>query len=96
MFDFSSRYLNLETAVLVTADGRTLPYKRRRFLPRSAGMPLLGETTVVQADRLDLVTARTLGVAEAFWRVADANDAMNPFDLTREPGRRLRIPQPQP
>jgi hypothetical protein len=42
------------------------------------------------------VTSRSLGVAEAFWRVADANDAMNPFDLTREPGRRLRVPQPQP
>jgi hypothetical protein len=96
MFDFSSRYRDVETAVLVAADGRSLPYKRRRFLPPSAAMPLLGETTVVQGDRLDLVTARTLGVAEAFWRVADANDAMDPFDLVREPGRRLRIPQPQP
>lgn len=95
MFDFTSRYYLIETAVYTTPDGRELPYKRRRFLPSSAGMPLLGEVTVVQNDRLDLVTARSLGVPEAFWRVADANDAMNPFELTRVAGRRLRIPQPQ-
>ena len=96
MFDFTSRYHDLETVVLVSADGVEVPYKRRRFLPSSAGLPLLGETTVVQNDRLDLVAERTLGVSEAFWRIADGNDAMNPLDLTRVPGRRLRVPQPQP
>jgi hypothetical protein len=95
MFDFTSRYYLIETAVYTAPDGRELPYKRRRFLPPSAGMPLLGEVTVVQNDRLDLVTARSLGVPEAFWRVADDNDAMTPAELTGVAGRRLRIPQPQ-
>jgi len=58
-------------------------------------MPLLVEVTVTQGDRLDLITARTLGDPEQFWRVCDANNAMNPPDLTAEVGRTLRIPIPQ-
>jgi hypothetical protein len=96
MFDYTSRYQNIESATLALADGRVVVYKRRRFLPRGATRPLLVEVTVTESDRLDLITARTLGDPEHFWRVADANDAMNPFDLTNEPGRRLRVPVPQP
>jgi hypothetical protein len=96
VFDFTSRYAAIETALHVAADGREIPYKRRRFLPPGEELPLLAEIFVLQGDRLDLVTARTLGVPEAFWRVADANNAVDPFELTEEPGRRLRVPQPQP
>ncbi len=53
------------------------------------------EITVNDGDRLDLITAKTLGDPEQFWRVCDANNAMNPFDLTAEPGRTLRVPVPQ-
>ena len=95
MFQFSSRYYNLETVSYVVADGRTTVYKRRRFLPLGESMPLLVEVLVAEGDRLDLITARTLGDSEQFWRVADANNAMNPFDLTTEIGRRLRVPIPQ-
>ena len=94
MFDFSSRYFAIETAVYVAPDGREIPYKRRRFLPQGDALPLLTEVTVTQGDRLDLIAARTLGVSEVFWQVADANTAMDPFELTSEPGRRLRIPEP--
>jgi hypothetical protein len=96
VFDFTSRYEAIETAVHVTLDARQVPYKRRRFLPQGDDLPLLVEVAVGASDRLDLISARTLGVSEAFWRVADANNAMDPFELTREPGRRLRVPQPQP
>jgi hypothetical protein len=95
MFESTSRYYVLETATFTSPDGRVIAYKRRRFLPRGADLPLLVEVTVADGDRLDLITARTLGVPEQFWRVCDANDAMNPPDLTAEPGRRLRIPIPQ-
>jgi len=50
---------------------------------------------VIEGDRLDLITARTLSDPEQFWRIADANDAMDPTDLTNEPGSRLRIATPQ-
>ena len=58
-------------------------------------MSLLAEVTVIRGDRLDLIAARTLGDPEQFWRVCDANDAMNPVILTEEPGRTLRVPVPQ-
>ncbi|HEU4596493.1 MAG TPA: hypothetical protein VFS10_15260 [Pyrinomonadaceae bacterium] len=95
MFDFTSRYYSIETATHTAPDGRVLLYKRRRFLPRGETLTLLVEATVTEGDRLDLITARTLGDPEQFWRVADANEALNPFDLTTEIGRRLRVPLPE-
>lgn len=95
MFDPSSRYFNLETVIFPTADGRELRYVKRRVLPFAADMPLLTEVTVTDGDRPDLVSARTLGNPEQFWRIADANDSMNPFDLTIEPGALVRVPIPR-
>jgi nucleoid-associated protein YgaU len=94
MFEHKSRYNTLEDASHTTADGRVLTYKRRRFLPDGKNMPLLVEVTVTQGDRLDLITARTLGDPEQFWRICDANNTMDPSDLI-ETGRILRIPVPQ-
>ena len=90
MFDVNSRYYALETATHTTSDGREVSYKRRRFLPDAEKMTPLGEITVVPGDRLDIVAARVLGDAQQFWRIADANNAMNPTDL-ETPGDRLRI-----
>lgn len=95
MFEPTSRYANLKTATYTAADGREISYVRRRFLPQGESQPLLVEATVINGDRLDLITNRTLGDPEQFWRVADANNAMNPVDLTGEPGRILRVPIPQ-
>lgn len=95
MFEPTSRYAALETARHVTAEGREIAYKRRRFLPQGRPMALLVEVEVVQDERLDLIAARTLGDPEQYWRVCDANDAMNPVDLIAEPGRTLRVPVPQ-
>jgi len=94
MFEQRSRYYALEDASITSLDGRVIAYKRRRFLPEGEKMPLLVEVTVTEGDRLDLITARTLGDPEQFWRVCDANNTMNPSDLI-EPGRILRVPVPQ-
>ena len=94
MFAPGSRYWNIETASLEAPDGRTLLYVRRRFLPLDAGRPVLAEHAVVGGDRLDNVSARYYGDPELFWRVADANDAMLPEELTREIGRVLVIAVP--
>lgn len=96
MFDPNSRYYPIETATYEAPNGRSLPYKRRRFLPRAETMQTLTEVTTTQDDRLDLVTARTLGDPEQFWRICDANNTMDPFDLVDEAGRRVRVPVPQP
>jgi hypothetical protein len=99
MFDHTSRYYNLEIATLELPDGRTLSYVRRRFLPQGDAMPLLAEVSVAQGERIDLLSYRTLGDPLAYWRICDANNAMNPQDLieeaTGDPSRLLRVPMPQ-
>lgn len=95
MFEPTSRYAGVPTAKTRLADGREVAYKRRRFLPPSESLPLLGEVQVRQEERVDQLTARTLRDPEQFWRLADANDAMDPAEL-EEPGRRLAVPVPTP
>jgi nucleoid-associated protein YgaU len=95
MFDPTSRYYSLDQATYVVAGGQTVTYVRRRFLPPGKNMPLLVEVTVVQGDRLDLIAFRTLGDPEQFWRICDANNAMDPLELMAQPGTKLRVPIPQ-
>ena len=95
MFSHTSRYFSVETATYTTPDGREIAFKRRRFLPDGATMQPIASVTVVEGDRLDNLTARTLGDPEAFWQIADANNAMHPADLTARIGRRLTVPMPQ-
>ena len=95
MFEHTSRYYSLATAAFILPDGREVRYVRRRFLPRAEDMPLLAEVMVTEGDRLDVITYRALGDPLHFWRVCDANNAMNPDDLTAEVGRTLRIAIPQ-
>lgn len=95
MFDFTSRYATIATGSYTSADGRSVTYVLRRWLPSGALLPVLAEVIVQPRERLDLLTHRTLGDPLQFWRVADANDATNPFEL-EEDGRILRIPVPQP
>ena len=91
MFDPSSRYHALGNAEHVAPDGERLIYRKRRFLPQPAPDPTDRIVTVRDGERLDGVAARTLGDPLQFWRIADASNAMNPFDLA-EPGRRLDVP----
>lgn len=94
MFDATSRYAQCETAVMKGTDpdgtGREIRYVRRRFAPSAEGMTTLVEHTVKQGDRLDNVTARYLGDPTQFWRVCDANEAMDPQEL-EVIGRTIRI-----
>jgi hypothetical protein len=96
MFDATSRYAAVETVSFKLPDGRTVAYKRRRFLPAGADLAVLAEIAVNQGDRLDLIAARTIGDPLQFWRVCDANDAMDPFELVAQPGALVVIPVPQP
>lgn len=99
MFDHMSRYYAIETATLTLPDGRLVSYVRRRFLPPGSSLPLLAEVAVNPGERIDLVSNRTLGDPLAFWRICDANDAIDPQEMLDEvandPNLRLRIPQPQ-
>jgi hypothetical protein len=95
VFDPTSRYIGIAEGSHTLPDGRTVTYKRRRFLPRADAMTPLAVEVVRPADRLDLIAARSIGDPEQYWRICDANEALHPEDLLRI-GRRLRIASPAP
>lgn len=90
----SSRYYGIPVAVHTEADGRQTPYLRRRLLPDPARLSVLAEHAVSAGDRADLLAHRYLGSAEQWWQIADANPVLDPRELTRTPGRRVRIALP--
>ena len=93
-FPPTSRYYGIETSRLTLDDGRQISYLRRRFVPQPEQFADLQQHVVQQGDRLDNIAATWLGDPETFWRIADANRAMQPEELTRRIGRVLRITLP--
>ncbi len=57
--------------------------------------PPLALHRVGDDDRLDLVAYRYLGDPLAAWRLADANNALNPAELTANPGDIVVVPTPE-
>jgi hypothetical protein len=94
-FSALSRYAGIEQTPFELADGRMVAYVRRRFLPDPSRFALLQTYQVVQGDRIDNVATLFLGDPEQFWRLADANRAMQPERLLETPGRTLRITLPE-
>lgn len=98
MFDHMSRYSGLDVASYTFEDGRTVSYARRRFLPDGEKLPLLAEAVVAPGERIDAFSHRTLGDPQAYWRICDANNAMDPHTLATQAsakqGKRLRVPLP--
>lgn len=94
-FPPNSRYHATLTATLVTPDGRTIVYLRRRFVPPPEHFATLREHQVVQGDRLDRLAATHLGDPEVYYRLCDANRAVRPDELIETVGRKLRITLPE-
>jgi hypothetical protein len=97
MFDTSSRYYAIETAIIRVPDGeggeREIRYVRRRIIPSAENLTTLVEHTVAQGERLDQITGRYLGDPAQFWRVCDANNVRQPEEL-EETGRMITIALP--
>lgn len=94
-FAANSRYAGLETNEWTRADGLPLRYVKRRFIPQPELFATLQEHAVEEKDRLDNIAAKYYSDPELYWRLCDANGAMNPSDLTVKTGRRLRITLPE-
>jgi hypothetical protein len=88
LFFRGSRYENVPTAE-ATVEGRTVRYKRTRFI---TDPPADRTHTVTDADRPDLIAHAYLQNAELFWRVCDANDVAWPPELVATPGEQIAIP----
>jgi hypothetical protein len=91
MIEPGSRYQDTPTARHVTASGHTIVYLRRRFVPPADALTPVARAVFTEGDRLDLVSARTIGDPLQYWRICDANETMNPAELEAEPGRVLWI-----
>jgi hypothetical protein len=94
-FPPDSRYHGLPTAQTTLPDGRTVVFVTRRFLPPPEHFALQASATVAAGERPDHLAARHLGLATQWWRIADANGAMQPEAMTAVPGTRVRITLPE-
>jgi hypothetical protein len=95
MFGPTSRYYAIAVSTLETGDGRTVAYVRRRFAPQPETLSLVHYYTVSEGERFDNIAAVQIGDPELFWRVCDANGAIDPHELTDTVGRRIRITLPE-
>ena len=94
-FPPNSRYQGIGTAKRTSADGRIIVFVKRRFVPGPGQFALIQEHPVVQGDRLDNIAAKYLGDPEQFWRLCDANGAMQPEALVATAGSLLIITLPE-
>jgi nucleoid-associated protein YgaU len=94
LFGPMSRYFGLDTLTYVTPQGTTIVYVQRRFLPPSEHFQLIQQHTVTQGERLDNIAAQYLGDPTLFWRLCDANNTLNPDELTETIGRTIDITLP--
>lgn len=93
-FPPTSRYAATATKTFPMPGGTSIPYLQRRFLPQSSTLALLARHRVALGDRLDNIAAEYMGDPLQFWQICDANDAVNPDDLTATVGALLRITLP--
>jgi hypothetical protein len=80
-----SRYDGAEVASALVPDGsggeRSLPYLLARTPKDPASVVPLAWHRVAEDDRVDLIAYRHLGDPQAWWRICDANAAMDPAAL---------------
>jgi hypothetical protein len=94
-FGPGSRYQSVEIArYQPPGDSPPIAYLLRRFIPQMRDIATAGEHVVHSGERPDLLAAQVFGDSELYWRIADANAATDPFELTDTIGLRVRIPEP--
>lgn len=94
-FSSSSRYYSISTATMQDANGNTISYLRRRFLPQEDQFFVLQQHTVVQGERLDQIANLYLGDPQRYWQICDANNVIQPEELIELPGSKINITLPQ-
>ena len=95
LFSPSSRYYSIATATMQKENAGPVVFLKRRFVPHPGKFFVLQEHTVKEGERLDNITNQYYGDPERFWQVCDANNAMQPNELTEEPDTRISITLPE-
>jgi hypothetical protein len=94
-FAANSRYHGVGQALYSRHAGDpVVRYVLRRFIPQRRAIGIVFEHIVQGGERPDLLAAQTLGDAELYWRIADANAVIDPRDVTDTVGARVLIPTP--
>jgi hypothetical protein len=93
-FGPASRYRGVALGALAQADGSTLAYVKRRLIAPRSAIAQAAVHVVQGGERPDLVAHRHYGEALLYWRVADGNAVIDPFELTDTLGARIGIPVP--
>lgn len=91
-FPPTSRYSDIEITTYDPGDGaQAIPQLARRFCPEPERFALLYWVQVIESDRRDTLAAGHIGDPELWWRLADANGAIDPRELTTPVGSVVRI-----
>lgn len=95
-YDEFSRYRGLPLQTFVDAAGREHVHVARRIVPAPEALAEVARVTVNDGDRLDNIAAAQFADPRWWWRLADANRAIAPTELTgpQALGRELRITLP--
>jgi hypothetical protein len=87
----SGRYDGAEK-LTYQANGATVSYLAPRILPMTPPSGTVTQVRPEEVNRLDLIAYRALGNATLGWQIADANNAMDPFDLCSGSEAALQLP----
>ena len=84
-----SRYEKVGEVEATDARGRTVRYKRTRFIDTP---PVAGTHLVTDSDRLDVLAFYAFGDVESWWLIADLNTVIHTEDVLDEAGRVILMP----
>lgn len=93
-FPEGSRYRGLPLLMLRDAEAREIVYVARRWVPQPEQFTVVVRYQVRDGDRIDNIAAAQFGDPQLYWRIADANRALAPSELTARSGRWLGITMP--
>ena len=90
----NSRYVGLPTRSFTGPDGKVLVYFSRRLVPQADRFSAIQQHTMAPEERLDQVASTKYGDPLLAWRLADANNALDPAELEHR-GRVILITLPE-
>lgn len=93
-FGPQSRYYGLPLLTGRSPGGGAVSYVSRRFIPPPSDFTQIRLYRVQQGDRVDNLAASLLGNPLSYWQICDANLALEPGDVTAQPGAFIVITLP--
>ncbi|WP_437733112.1 hypothetical protein [Sorangium sp. So ce1335] len=88
MIDKTSRYAKIEAVTAPDASGEDVTLLSLREIPATTGVFFHAPG---EGERLDHLAQRYFRDPKKFWRICDASDVLDPFDVL-VPGRPVLIP----